>query len=92
MLRLSLILAHVALLAGIAQADDLHVMTYEEFEYSVVHMDLEECPAILASEGVFCRLTVANEMLHVFAFSTEGEQPLVAFRSFEEEDYDIVLN
>ncbi len=54
-------------------------------------MDLEDCPGDLSSPGVFCRMTVANETVHVFAFSEEGDLPLVGFKSYEEDDYQIVL-
>ncbi|MDQ1900000.1 hypothetical protein RAH32_06040 [Paracoccus sp. WLY502] len=53
-------------------------MTYEIFEATVEHGDLPECPAALAAEGRFCRVVLQNDMLHVFAFSEDGDQPMLA--------------
>ena len=60
-------------------------MTYEVFELSVPHVDLSACPAPLAAPDRFCRLTAHNEALNVFAFSEDGDQPLVAFQSWSAE-------
>lgn len=79
------------ILAAPAQAGDAKTLTYPEFEESIVHMDLEECPADLAAEGVFCRMTVANEAVHVFAFSEAGDLPLVGLKSYDEDSFEIVL-
>lgn len=62
-------------------------MTYEIFEAAVPHADLSECPAAMAAEGHFCRLGIGEE-LTVFVFSEEGDQPLVAARSWPA---DVVL-
>lgn len=53
-------------------------MTYEIFEATVEHGDLPECPTALAAEGRFCRVVLQNDMLHVFAFSEDGDQPMLA--------------
>lgn len=58
-------------------------MTYELFESTVEHADLAECPAGLGDENSFCRLTLASDMLHVFVFSLDGNQPLLAVASFD---------
>lgn len=84
-------LAAISINAPIAHAGDPMQMTYTEFEASVPHLDLEECPAVLAAPGVFCRISLASEAIHVFVFSENGDQPLVGFRSWEEDDYEIVL-
>lgn len=57
------------------------VFTYEMFEAAVPHADLESCPGDFAQREVFCRLTMAGGMLHVFVFSLEGDQPLLAIES-----------
>lgn len=49
-------------------------MTYEIFEATVEHGDLPECPAALAAESRFRRVVLQNDMLHVFAFSQDGDQ------------------
>lgn len=57
-------------------------MTYEVFETAIEHADLDHCPAEFDPETVFCRLTLANDGAHVFIFSHEGDQPLLAVRSY----------
>jgi hypothetical protein len=56
--------------------------TYEDFEAAVAHVDLAQCPGELAAEGRFCRVTVVNDKINVFAFTETGDQPLVAFKSW----------
>ena len=53
-------------------------MTYEIFEATVEHGDMPNCPKALAAEGRFCRVVLQNDMLHVFAFSEDGDQPMLA--------------
>lgn len=62
------------------------VFTYEVFEASVAHADLEGCPAQFDPEAVFCRLTLAGDMAHVFVFSYNGDQPLLAVKHYELDD------
>ncbi|KPP87801.1 MAG: hypothetical protein HLUCCO07_02925 [Rhodobacteraceae bacterium HLUCCO07] len=81
-------LAALALMLGAtAQADTVALdngqMTYEIFEHSVGHVDLATCPEGFDNDKVFCRLTVAEERAHVFAFAFEGDQLLQAIRSYE---------
>lgn len=59
------------------------VFTYDVFEQSVDHVDLENCPAEFDPEAVFCRMTLASEMANVFVFSFDGDQPLLAIKSYE---------
>ena len=59
------------------------VFTYEVFEASVAHVDLEGCPAEFDPEVVFCRMTLNNEMANVFVFSYDGDQPLLAVKAYE---------
>ena len=59
--------------------------TYQMFEAAVPHVDMAACPVDLAREGVFCRVALLNDEFHVFVFSEEGDQPLVAFESYDAE-------
>lgn len=56
---------------------------YGVFEASVEHVDLETCPVEFDDAAVFCRMTLASDLAHVFAFLYDGEQPLVAVKSYE---------
>lgn len=78
-------------LAGTALADGHIALKYEQFEVSVPHSDMADCPASMNVEKAFCRLTMHSEGFHVFAFSEEGDQPLIAFKSYEEGDFDLNL-
>ena len=81
MLRFA-ILAIAATLPGMAAADDFIPLTYEEFEAAVPHIDLPVCPVPLAAPDRFCRMTTHADQLNVFVFSEDGDQPLVALRSW----------
>lgn len=59
------------------------VLSYEVFEASITHADMETCPVEFDSDAVFCRLTLANDGAHVFVFSYDGEQPLLAVKHYE---------
>lgn len=58
-------------------------MTYEVFEATIAHADLERCPLEFDSNVVFCRIAMANEQAHVFVFGHAGESPLMAVKSYE---------
>jgi hypothetical protein len=88
--------ALLTLLAGVAHASgpgEKHhegtsylpngTLTYAVFETSIDHVDLADCPAQFDPDAVFCRMTLASEMAHVFAFSHDGDQPLLAVKSYE---------
>jgi hypothetical protein len=81
-----------ALVAGGAAAAEPKALTYEEFEVSVPHFDLADCPPPMASPETFCRASFHADAVHVFQFSDQGDQPLVAFRSFDEDGYRLTLN
>ena len=68
-----------------------HVLTYSEFEESVPHFDLADCPASMATPDAFCRVSFNGDAVHVFVFSEEGDQPMIGFRSFDEEGYSLDL-
>ncbi|MDA7425205.1 hypothetical protein [Thalassococcus lentus] len=61
-------------------------LTYEVFEASIEHVDLAGCPAQFDPDVVFCRMTLASDLAHVFAFSFDGDQPLLAVKSYELDD------
>ncbi len=75
-----LILSPVSLFAGPAKTLPL---TYEAFEVSVPHMDLENCPEGLDGSDRFCRATLASDQIHVFVFSELEDSPLIAFESYD---------
>jgi hypothetical protein len=80
------------LLASPASAQEAVTFTYQMFETAVLHVNLEECPGDLAGEGRFCRMTMHNDAFHVFAFSEEGEQPMVGLQSWYEDELDMNFN
>lgn len=57
-------------------------MNYKFFEFAIPHLDLAECPKDLAKAGAFCRVTTANDNVHVFVFEEKGQQCLLAAKSF----------
>ncbi|WP_113912743.1 hypothetical protein [Roseovarius dicentrarchi] len=63
-------------------ADTAAPLTYEQFEAAVPHSDLETCPEALAQDNVFCRATLRHEEIHVFAFSEDGDQVFVGFKTY----------
>lgn len=67
-------------------------MTYGLFETAIAHTDLDSCPAQLAKEDAFCRATLRHDEIHVFAFSREGDNPLVGFASYSFDDLAAHLN
>lgn len=73
-------------------APSTQVLTYDIFEVSVPHMDLESCPETLQAENVFCRATLHHEELHVFAFTYDGDSPLVGFKTFSAQGIGSLLS
>ncbi len=61
-------------------------LSYAVFEASIDHADLMSCPAQFDPDAVFCRLTLAAEQAHVFVFSYDGDQPLLAVKHYPLED------
>mmetsp|Transcript_18137 Transcript_18137/g.28167 ORF Transcript_18137/g.28167 Transcript_18137/m.28167 type:complete len:98 (+) Transcript_18137:38-331(+) len=59
------------------------ILTYAIFEEAIEHADLATCPPAFVSDDTFCRLTLANEQAHVFVFSNEDDQPMIAVQSYE---------
>ena len=91
MLRILTCTAVVVALSTAAWATSPHVMTYSEFEESVPHFDLAVCPPSLSATNAFCRVSFHSDAVHVFVFSEEGDQPLIGFRSFDEDNYSLDL-
>ena len=76
------LLAVVLALPSLAAAEDFIPLTYADFEAAVPHIDLPVCPVPLAAPDRFCRMTTHADQLNVFVFSEDGDQPLVALRSW----------
>jgi hypothetical protein len=92
MLRaLQIIACASAMAGGQALAQSACPMTYAAFEFAVPHLDLQACPADLARSGVFCRASTGNDAVHVFVFAQEGEQCLVAMKSYKEGQYQFSI-
>ena len=73
----------LATLPSTVLAEPPFVLSYDQFEMTLEHADLAVCPEPLAAPDRFCRLTIANDELHVFAFADTAEgQPLVAVQSW----------
>jgi hypothetical protein len=66
-------------------------MTYSVFEFAVPHLDLKDCPVGLARPGAFCRATTANDAVHVFVFAQDGDQCLLAVKSYKQGDYELTV-
>jgi hypothetical protein len=83
--------ALLCLCAGAALAADPAPFTYAEFEASVPHFDLADCPPSLAHPGQFCRVTFNEDAVHVFVFSEDTNQPMIGFKSFEDGEYALSI-
>jgi len=73
--------------ASAAQAQESCAMNYPVFEVSIPHLDLPACPKDLARPNAFCRVTTANDAVHVFVFEEKGKQCLLAVKSYR--DYQL---
>ncbi len=83
------------LTAGAAMAESHEMkcaLSYEVFESSVPHTDMEECPASMGhGEDSFCRVAVVAEVATVFVFSYDTSC-LTETRSFYEDEFTMVIN
>ncbi len=79
--------ASLVLMMGTALADSHDcTLSYEVFEGSVPHTDMEECPQSLeAGDDAFCRVAVLAEVATVFVFSFENGCLMQARNYFEDE-------
>lgn len=86
-------IAGVFALGGTALADEGAdcALSYDVYEASVPHTDLEECPAAMAGEGLFCRLSVVAEVATIFVFD-ENTGCLTGAKSFEEDEFTISIH
>ena len=66
-------------------------MTYAAFEFAVPHLDIASCPADLARTNAFCRASVGNDAVHVFMFAQDGEQCLLAMKSYKEGEFQLSI-
>ena len=89
---LAALLFGVSALTAAAETPAPMPLTYEAFEAAVPHVDLANCPASLQATDTFCRATLANDAIHVFAFSLNGDSPLTGFASFDAEALPGLLN
>ena len=83
----------VLVLGGTALAEEGAdcALSYEVYEASVPHTDLEECPAGMAGEARFCRLSVVAEVATIFVFD-ENSGCLAEAKSFEEDEFSITIH
>lgn len=66
-------------------------MTYDDFETTVPHLDLEACPAEMAAEARFCRAAMALHGVAVFQFEDAGERCVVQVVRFEEDEVRLTV-
>jgi hypothetical protein len=91
--RLFPLAAAVLLFPVTAGAQDAPApLTYAVFEATLPHLDLAECPAALSGENRFCRLALGHDALWVFAFSTDGDNPMVGVESVDPEGIEALLD
>jgi hypothetical protein len=81
----------VLVAATTAAFADTLPLSYEAFEVSIPHFDLEDCPTSMNVDNGFCRATFHSEEVHIFAFSYDGDSPLIAFKSFSGEKLGTLL-
>jgi hypothetical protein len=87
MKKFAIVLAALGFAASAAQAQETCAMNYPVFEVSIPHLDLPACPKDLARPNAFCRVTTANDAVHVFVFEEKGKQCLLAVKSYR--DYQL---
>ena len=78
--RLSMI-AMFGLAAGAAAADSDRRLSVAGMEDRIPHIKLVECPAIITARDASCYIVRLDGMLHVAAFSNDGERRLIELRS-----------
>jgi hypothetical protein len=89
MFRLFTLALGVAALTAPAAAQTQCPLTYNDFELAIPHLDLEQCPKELAKPGVFCRVTTANDSVHVFVFEAKDKRCLLSMKSYDK--YEITV-
>jgi hypothetical protein len=89
MKKLIVALAVLGFAASAAEAQENCAMNYPVFEVSIPHLDLPACPKDLARPNAFCRVTTANDAVHVFVFEEKGKQCLLAVKSYRDYKLDV---
>jgi hypothetical protein len=79
----------LAALAMPATAQTQCPLTYNDFELAIPHLDLEQCPKDLAKPGVFCRVTTANDSVHVFVFEAKDKRCLLSMKSYDKYEISV---
>lgn len=79
----------LAALAAPAAAQTQCPLTYNDFELAIPHLDLEQCPKDLAKPGVFCRVTAANDSVHVFVFADKDKRCLLSMKSYDKYEISV---
>lgn len=79
----------LAALAAPAAAQTQCPLTYNDFEMAIPHLDLEQCPKDLAKPGVFCRVTTANDSVHVFVFEDKDKRCLLGMKSYDSYEINV---
>jgi hypothetical protein len=89
MKKLIIAIASFCCAASAVQAQETCAMNYPVFEVSIPHLDLPACPKDAARPGAFCRVTAANDAVHVFVFEEKGKQCLLAVKSYRDYQLDL---
>lgn len=79
----------LAALAAPAAAQTQCPLTYNDFELAIPHLDFEQCPKDLAKPDVFCRVTTANDSVHVFVFENKDKHCLLGMKSYDSYQIDV---
>ena len=72
-------------LAAIAADAPSCSLSYDVYEVSVPHTDMEACPTAISAEGAYCRVSVVAEVATIFVFSEEDDCLIKAESFFEDE-------
>ena len=70
-------------------ADSGCALNYETFETAVPHLDAESCPDASMNEKAFCRISVGNDLAHVFYFVSDGKQCLIKVETYDDEEMTV---
>ena len=79
----------LAALAAPASAQTQCPLTYNDFELAIPHLDLQQCPKDLAKPDVFCRVTTANDSVHVFVFEDKDKRCLRSMKSYDKYEISV---
>ena len=89
MKRFAIAFVSISIALSAAQAQENCGMNYPVFEVAIPHLDLPACPKNLARPNAFCRVTTANDAVHVFVFEEKGKQCLLAVKSYREYELQV---